>query len=97
MAKFIIFLLILAVSFAVVLPVEASSCRYSGDRSICILTIKRSAKNYWEYRAVVSVDGVEKPIEVYNCRDRVKLQKDGTAVPFERDAAGDFVCRLFKR
>ena len=27
------------------------------EQQVCILKLKRSAKNYWEYRAKVSIDG----------------------------------------
>ncbi|GAB4198823.1 MAG: hypothetical protein Fur006_48980 [Coleofasciculaceae cyanobacterium] len=67
--KYIAILLLLTLSFANAPPAEAALCRTSNDRLICILSIKRSAKNYWEYRAAISVDGVKRPIEVYNCRD----------------------------
>lgn len=73
----------------------ALTCRtYSAQ--ICIVKIKRSAKHYWEYRASVSVAGVIQPVELYDCRRRVKVRANGTIVPFERDEAGDFVCSLFK-
>lgn len=97
MVKFIALVLFLTLSFAVPLPAFASSCRNYNDRSICILSIKRSAKNYWEYRAAVSVDGVERPIEIYNCRDRVRVRKDGTVVPFQPNGAGEFICNLINR
>ena len=96
MVKFIALLLFLTLSFGVALPAEASFCRNFNDRSICILSIKRSAKNYWEYRASVSVNGVERPIEVYNCRDRVRIRKDGVVVPFEPDGPGQIICNFFK-
>jgi biopolymer transport protein ExbD len=97
MVKYIALLLFLMLSFAVALPAEASFCRNSNDRSICILSIKRSAKNYWEYRVAVSVDGVERPIEVYNCRDRVRVRQDGTLVPFEPNGPGELVCSFFQK
>ena len=84
-------------SFAVALPAEASFCRNSNDHLICILSIKRSAKNYWEYRAAVSIDGVERPIEVYNCRDRTLVRKDGSVMPFESNGPGELICRFFKK
>nr|WP_290225364.1 hypothetical protein [Trichocoleus desertorum] len=91
----IVFLLLLGLSLLAVLPAEAKSfCRLSGDRSICILSIKRSAKNYWEYRAVVSVDGVVKPVEVYNCRDRLRVRQDGKVVRFEPQEPGELICNL---
>lgn len=97
MIKFIALLLFLTLSFTLALPAFASSCRNANDHLICIVSIKRSAKNYWEYRASVSIDGVERPIEVYNCRDRVRFRNDGTVVPFEPDGAGEFICSFFKR
>jgi hypothetical protein len=96
MAKFVALLLFIAILLTLARPVEAAVCRTIDDRSICIITIKRSAKNYWEYRASVKVDDVEKPIEIYNCRDRTKVQADGTVVPFEPDGAGALICSFFK-
>lgn len=94
--KYIALVLMLALSFLVASPAEASICRHSNDHLICILSIKRSAKYYWEYRAAVSIDGVKRPIEVYNCRDRVRVRKDKTVVPFEPNSAGDIICSLTK-
>lgn len=91
------FLLLLILSLLVALPAAASVCRnYNGHR-ICILSIQRSAKNYWEYRASVSVDDIKTPIEVYNCRSQVKIQQDGTIVPFGYKDPGDMVCSFFKK
>lgn len=98
MVKCTALLLLLTLSlFAVVLPAEASFCRHSNDHLICILSIKRSAKNYWEYRATVNVDGVKRSIEVYNCRDRIRVRKDGTVVPFEPNGPGELICGFFQR
>ncbi|WP_392533531.1 hypothetical protein [Nostoc sp. C117] len=84
------------------LPASASVCKnydvYDGVRlhhQICILSINRSAKNYWEYRAAVSVDGIKTPIEVYNCRERVKVQQDGTLLPFGQKSPGEMICSFF--
>jgi hypothetical protein len=97
MAKFFIFLLIFCLFWDFNFPAQAALlCRHQGERTICILNIKRSAKNYWQYLATVSIDGVEKPTEVYNCRDRVKTQKNGTNVPFEINSAGKLICSLFR-
>lgn len=97
MAKFLTFLLIFCLFWNISFSAQAASlCRHQGERTICILSIKRSAKNYWQYLATVSIDGVEKPTEVYNCRDRVKTQKDGTNVPFEINDAGKLICSFFQ-
>ncbi|MGF1497265.1 MAG: hypothetical protein ACFB8W_10640 [Elainellaceae cyanobacterium] len=69
-------------------------CRILNNHTICILSIKRSAKNYWEYRAAVSVDGVKRPVEVYDCRDRRRTQPNGIVTPFEPQGAGDLICQL---
>lgn|GEM_PF-533015 len=95
--KYIAWLLLLVLTLTGAHPALAAFCQQSKDHQICILTIERSAKYYWEYRAVVSVDGVKQPIEIYNCRDRLKIQKDRTTVPFEPQGAGELICRFFKQ
>lgn len=95
--KYITLLLLVTLWFAVALPAQASFCRTLNHRVICIKSIKRSAKNYWEYRAAVSIDGVERPIELYNCRDRLKISRDGTVVLFESNGAGELICNLLKK
>ena len=87
---------ILLLSLAIAFPAVASVCRTRDGHQICILSLQRSTKNYWEYRADVSVDGVKGDTEVYNCRDRVKVQKD-RVVPFRSDDPGEVVCSFFKR
>lgn len=76
---------------------HASACMQNNYKKICILEIKRSAKNFWEYRASVSINGVVQPIEKYNCRSRMKTKKDGATIPFEENGAGDFICSFFKK
>jgi len=95
--KYIAGLLLVVLSLAIAPPAFASFCRQSHDHRICILKIQRSAKYHWEYRATVSVDGVERATEVYNCRDRVKIQPDKTVVPFEAEGAGELICNFFQQ
>lgn len=84
-------------SLTVALPAQASLlCRNSGHL-ICILSIKRSAKNYWEYRAAVSIDQVARPIELYNCRDRLRVRQDGKVIPFQTNGAGTLICNFFQK
>ncbi|MGC9526778.1 MAG: hypothetical protein ACP5D7_14695 [Limnospira sp.] len=73
-------------------PAEAASCRMIADHKVCILSLKRSAKYYWEYRAQISVDGVVRPVETYNCRDRIWVRSDGREVKFESGGFGDYIC-----
>ena len=94
--RFIVALcLVLVLSIIPVSPASAKPfCRTVGDRAICILSIKRSAKNYWEYRVAVSVDGIARPIEIYNCRDRLRVRQDGKVVRFEPNGVGELICNL---
>lgn len=75
-------------------PAWAETCRMYRDREICILSIKRSAKYYWEYRAEVRVDGEKRPLQKYDCRRHVRIRRDGTTVPFEKHGAGEYICKL---
>lgn len=95
--KYLALLLLLILPFSVAFPADASRCRNFNTHQICIFRIERSAKNYWEYRAIVSVDGVKTPSEVYNCRDRVKIQPNKTVVPFGQKDPGELICSFFKR
>ncbi|NEQ97116.1 MAG: hypothetical protein F6K30_10385, partial [Cyanothece sp. SIO2G6] len=57
-----------------------------------------SAKNYWEYRAVVKIDGKRQPMAVYNCRDRIRtVKKTGKVVPFDLQGVGCLICQLLYR
>ncbi|NEQ38332.1 MAG: hypothetical protein F6K40_19510 [Okeania sp. SIO3I5] len=95
MRKYLIFSIVLFILFfAVVPPAAASFCRNYNGNKICILNIKRSAKNYWEYRAEVSINGVRKPLEIYNCRTQEKIQKNGTIVKFTSHGAGQLICSV---
>ncbi|WP_254567551.1 hypothetical protein [Oscillatoria sp. HE19RPO] len=86
------FLLTLTVAF----PAQALVCRTLGDRSWCIVRIQRSAKYHWEYRVALRLDGVDQPLERYNCRDRIRVQANGTRVSFDDNGVGDLICRLVK-
>lgn len=73
-------------------------CRQLGEHQVCLLDIKRSAKNYWEYRAVVKIDGKRQPMAVYSCRDRLRtVKKTGQVIPFAPQGAGQLICQLLYR
>lgn len=76
--------------------VMAAPCYTVSGHQVCILEIRRSAKNYWEYRAAVSVDGEGRSLDLYNCRDRTHRTQDGRLIPFSKDLAGAIVCRLYR-
>jgi CO dehydrogenase/acetyl-CoA synthase beta subunit len=98
MMKKVIVLLILfsAICTGFALPARAATCRQTAAHTVCILSIERSAKNYWEYRAAVKVDAETRPVEVYNCRERIRVKRDGSTRPFEPNGAGEVICTLFK-
>ncbi|WP_416675322.1 hypothetical protein [Egbenema bharatensis] len=77
-------------------PAIAAFCRPVNQQQVCIVSIQRSAKYYWEYRVVLRVNGEEKPLEVYNCRDRVRTQSNGSRRSFQPDGVGEMVCRAFR-
>ena len=78
-------------------PAQAAGriCKDIKGQQVCIHKMKRSAKNYWEYWAIVEVDGHLRPKETYNCRDRVVIDSANILVPFNREVAGEFVCQLY--
>lgn len=90
-------LLIGGISGCVGRATPADPCHMFSGHQICAVSLRRSAQRYWEYRTVVSIDGVKQPLEVYNCRDRTRtLARDGSIIPFLTDKTGDWVCQLFK-
>ncbi|WP_253274396.1 hypothetical protein [Myxosarcina sp. GI1] len=79
-------------------------CRNIKGQKLCIVRIKRSAKNYWEYRTKVEIDGKRRVKEIYNCRDyaprtakgdRTVTRKGKVAIPFKPNSLGELVCDLF--
>jgi hypothetical protein len=78
--------------------INTNMCRVRYGQEVCILKLKRSAKNYWEYRAKVSIDGEQqKNLEVYNCRDRTLTRKGKYPIPFQPNSPGELVCQTFQR
>ncbi len=75
-----------------------SMCRDRFGQEVCILKLKRSAKNYWEYRAKVSVNSEkQKDLEIYNCRDRTLTRKGKYPIPFQTNSPGELVCKTFQK
>ena len=92
-------LLILLVFWVAFAPIaDAAMCRQRFGQQVCILKLKRSAKNYWEYRAKVSIDGKkQRAKEIYNCRDRTLTRRGKYPIPFEPNSPGELVCDLFQK
>jgi hypothetical protein len=97
MIKYILILLFMIMSFGFMSPALAVVCRNYDEHEICILSIKRSAKKYREYRASVSVNGKKKPVEIYNCRGKFKINKDGNVEQFTENSPGEMICSFFKK
>ena len=75
--------------------VAAPLCRSVADHQVCVLKITRSAKYYWEYRAVVQVDDERRAMARYNCRTREYVSSDGKRIL--DDVATEVICGLFKQ
>lgn len=65
-------------------------CRPLAGQQVCIETIKRSAKYFWEYRVVVSIDGDHQPLKRYDCRPSATPEE--TESPAAEIAIRQFVC-----
>lgn len=75
----------------------ADFCRPINGHQVCIIKIKRSAKNYWEYRASVKIDQEIKPIEIYDCRQRHRITQENKIIPFKSNGVGKLICRVLNR
>lgn len=80
-----------------VVPAHAEFCRQVDGHQICILRIKRSAKNYWQYQATVSTDGTIQPSASYDCREKSIIDQDGNMALFRSRLDGAIVCTLYRR
>ena len=87
--------LVLAIGIALAPSAGAAPlCRTVADHQVCVLKITRSAKYYWEYRAVVKVDDQQRPMGRYNCRTQEYVSRDGQHTP--NDVAAQVICSFFK-
>jgi hypothetical protein len=78
-------------------PVRAEFCRQADGHRICIVSIKRSAKNFWQYQAIVNIDGIDRPSASYDCRARLITEADGNTASFRSRQDGKIVCSLYRR
>lgn len=98
MLKIIIILGLIVINWAIIIPsAQAEFCRQINGHQVCIVKIKRSAKNYWEYRAAVKIDQKTKPIEIYDCRQRHRITQEGEIIPFKSKGVGKLICRVLNR
>lgn len=79
-------------------PVQAADiCRQIEGHQVCIVKIERSAKNYWQYKATAKIDGKEKPVASYDCRERSITDLDGNISLFRSRLDSQLVCSLYRR
>jgi hypothetical protein len=76
-------------------PALASICRAEGSHTLCLASVKRSAKYPWEYRVMVTVNGIPQAPQRYNCRDRVKVNAQGYLEPFKPGGLAQRLCQKF--
>ncbi len=89
---------LIVINWTIIIPsAHAGFCRQIDDHQVCIVKIKRSAKNYWEYRASVKIEQETKPIELYDCRQRHRLTQEGGIIPFKSNGVGQLICRVLNR
>ncbi len=93
---FIVILFVVA-SLMIAPRTEANICKFWSGHQVCVVRIKRSAKYYWEYRTILSVDGKKQPEVVYDCRHFYYFKADKTKIYFadNENDLGNFVCHLF--
>jgi hypothetical protein len=75
--------------------VSSQFCQTISEHQVCVATITLSAKNYWEYRAVLQIDGVKQLPEVFDCRHQVRISQGGAIVPFQAQGIGEWICEIF--
>lgn len=99
MAKAIILLALISLNTlglpSTVLASKPLLCQPIENHQVCVLSIKRSAKNFWEYRVQLSVDGEPQAKERYDCRRTLRpLATDQKPSPQQLHW---FVCGLPRR
>jgi hypothetical protein len=77
------------------LPVLAMSCRSLNGELVCIQSLQRSAKKYWEYRVQLKVNGLSQPVEIYDCRNQLRRSPQGQWQDFSHPKIDAFACSLF--
>ncbi len=96
--KFIFLLLFITlIHLFLISPVTASTCRNYDPDLICILNIKRSAKYYWRYGVEISKNGIKQPMTVYDCRQHIKIEKNGSIIPFSQNGIENFICKTLNK
>lgn len=72
----------------------ATLCRSVANHQVCVMKITRSAKYYWEYRAVVQIDDSRRSMGRYNCHTHEYISRSGQHIP--DDIGTQVICAFFK-
>jgi hypothetical protein len=59
---------VLSIALLPIPPAYGVICRNYGAEEICLISIKRSAKYHWEYRAVLQINGKKQAKKRFDCR-----------------------------
>jgi hypothetical protein len=51
--------------------------------------------NSWQPYVAMSFVRVKAPVEIYNCRAKFKVNKDGTVLQFRENSPGEMICSFF--
>ena len=86
--KCFILILFIVASFLIVPRTEADICKFWSGHQVCVIRIKRSAKYYWKYRTILSVDNKKQPEIVYDCRYFSYWQPDKTKAYYDERPHG---------
>ncbi len=97
----VVFSLALLWVAGIALPATAAQCQSIAGQEICVLNLRRSAKHYWEYWTLLSINGVKQPERTYDCRVFAKgrspnIPPELTAEIVKVESIGSLVCRLYK-
>ncbi len=72
----------------------AAQCQTVDTQEICLVSIKRSAKYHWQYRAELKINGKRYPSEKFDCRDTTQTKlRQGDRAQLQKQKR-DFVCGL---
>ena len=98
MLKIIMISVLIIINWTIIIPsAQAEFCRQVNGQQICITKIKRSAKNYWQYRAAVKIEKETRPIEIYDCRQRHRITQQGEIILFKSDGVGKLICSILNQ
>lgn len=92
----ILLLVILTWSTWLTSPTLAKDCYDYQGHNICIISIQRSAKYYWQYKVDLTINGGKQPQTTYDCRHETKKVKNSNSIGFKSGDVGYLICSFFR-